>query len=128
MIENSPKSQIASLETCPGCKAEVRPGSEFCYNCGVGVKEPHKEVTTEGVSMMELKAPLENGAIKNGPGSKPMDEKVRRAPQRNMRRRSTEPVQVTWKRDEGVGLGFILLSAAAAIFVIFLLAIAYYLK
>ena len=121
-MESSSKSNVITLNACPGCGAEVRLGSEFCYNCGGSLSTLEKTA----VSMNEVPSSSENGRIKNGPGSRPAVEKVRRRTARIAR--ANEPVQVVWKRDEGIGMSYILLSAAAAFLVIVLIAIAYYLR
>ena len=124
---NSSKTNVVAVDSCPGCDAEVRPHSEFCYNCGSSLRAA-PEIAPAAAPPKKFSRQPENGSIKNGPGLSPVNERARGRPAGNARSRFTEPIQVIWQRDEGVGMSFILFSAGAAVFVILLIAIAYYLK
>ena len=110
---------MISEQICCACGTEVRDGSLFCYNCGGAVGD--EKTVLEGTSYAN-----------NGPGSPTKNGdagiKGRNRSSRNaLRKRSNEPVQVTWKRDEKAGIGFLLVSVIIAILSLALLGIAYYL-
>lgn len=112
------KSSVVSEKICSGCGTEVRDGSLFCYNCGGAVGDE--------------KAVLKGTSYANkGPGTPAANGDSARARKRASRasglKRSNEPVQVTWKRDENAGIGFLLVSLIIAILALASLGIAYYL-
>lgn len=122
-MEISPNTIVASMEVCRACKTEVRPGSAFCYHCGGGLGQP-----VEPAPISDVLAPSENGTLKNGPGVKTEQNRQQNRRERRPRLRTTEPIQVVWKRDEGIGARFILLTIFAAVFTMLLIGVAWYLK
>ena len=131
-MQDAHKTNVISLGTCRACEAIVRPGSDFCYNCGGKLGDPHVDTqeTTAPIPepVSELAVLSANGTLRNGPGVKVDQNSAHQRRARNPRPRSSEPVQVVWKREEGVGIGFIVLTISAAIFAILMIAIAYYLR
>jgi hypothetical protein len=124
------KTNVISLGSCRACDAVVRPGSDFCYNCGGKLNDASAE--SERIPPIpppnaELSGRSENRALSNGPGVIVNQKQPGARPRRPSPRRS-EPVEVVWRRDEGVGVGFIVLSLGAAAFAVFLVLIAYYLR
>ena len=110
---------MISEPICSACGTEVRDGSLFCYNCGGAVGD--ERTVLNGTSYAN-----------NGPGSPTKNGEVgfkgqKRVSRTAVRKRSNEPVQVAWKRDENMGIGFLLVSVTIAILALALLAIAYYL-
>ena len=126
-MDNAKNTNVVILQACPSCKAEARAGSEYCYNCGNDLHAANR-TSTEHTRPAELPQPSENGAIKNGPGVRSADDNGRGRTARSRRLNTMKPVQVAWKREEDIGLTFILLTIGVAVFAILLIAIAYYLR
>ena len=126
-MENFAESSVVLPKACPGCKAEIRSGSEYCYNCGnkIGIVDGHASEVVRGSDKTSSST---NGSLQNGPGVNPGADQRRRPGTRSRRPRSSEPVQVVWKREEDVGLRFLVFTIGAAVLAILLIGIAYYLK
>ena len=125
-MERSVKTEVAMLDTCPGCKAEVRNGSEYCYNCGNKLPLPDKVMRNP--PSVNVDGTPKNGSIVNGPGVNSQKVRTGTRGARMRRPHSAEPVQVVWRRKEDVEVSFLLLTAAAAFFAVLLIAVAYYLR
>ncbi|HLA95467.1 MAG TPA: hypothetical protein VK612_07085 [Pyrinomonadaceae bacterium] len=97
-------SEIA-VETliCDICGVGVRPGSEFCYNCGGSVAEKPEEIH---VSEPLIEEPDSNDSsqIVEGPGkTKP----ARGAKRRAVRASNRQPVEIVWEPRTGFSWPFI---------------------
>lgn len=131
---------VISEKLCSGCGADVRDASEFCYACGEKVGDNVLEIAPPASSDASER-PVENrrpantadsenssdpkvGDLKTvvGPGGK-----TRRYPKGPLRR-ERKPVEVIWRKKEGPGFGFLILSLAFALIVAAMIGIAFYLK
>ncbi|HMT09443.1 MAG TPA: zinc ribbon domain-containing protein [Pyrinomonadaceae bacterium] len=45
--------EVLTMERCAECDAEVREGTQFCYNCGKSVLLPESEPVTEDIVLDE---------------------------------------------------------------------------
>ena len=105
---------------CDLCGAEIREGSQFCYNCGQAVsiaesgapETPAPVVAEPPVSNNETRPPLRSAASLR---------KQRRAYNR-------QPVEVTWEPKDGTSVGFVVASLVLVIGALVLLLIALYLR
>lgn len=98
---------------CDICGAEVREGSQFCYNCGGSVSKP------EGLSETLVAIPKPEASSDTVQGTSAKFEKARR---RNVRAANRQPVELVWQQGSGVGLPFligalVLISIAVALFI-----------
>jgi hypothetical protein len=119
---DSVKTSVIDNTSCPGCDADIRAGSDFCYNCGGKLKQQDAVVAAPSVMADDERI------LKNGPGViDEMKSSQRRRP-RAVRPSVREPVQVAWTREDDIGTSFILLSVAVAIICVALVGIAYYLR
>lgn len=92
---------VVETPICDICGAEVRDGSQFCYNCGGSVTKP------EDISEMPVAIPKPepvNGAAqaKSSPAS------VEKARKRNVRAANRQPLELEWQQRSGIGLPFII--------------------
>ena len=103
---------------CDLCGAEIREGSQFCYNCGTAVAATPEAgavaepVVPERSSENNVRPPLRSAASLRG---------QRRAFNR-------QPVEVTWEPKAGTSLVFIVASIVLTVGAIVLLLIALYLR
>lgn len=138
------KSKVISEKLCAGCGAEIRGGSEFCYNCGEKVGGDFNEsmpAETPSITrkrevmgaedIIEAKVSESTTNIRTkevdsetatGPGSKA------RRYSRSLSRSDRKPVEVVWRKKEGQGLGFLILSLVLALIVALTIGLAFYLK
>jgi hypothetical protein len=102
---------------CSECGAEVREGSDFCYNCGgklaivtgkIGETEPLKD----------------NGFRAVAPGAVSKGRERRRRPKPVF----NEPIQVRWQRDEDPGIVFLIVSIVIGIIALLLIGVGLYLR
>ena len=114
------KPTVVLEKTCSGCGVEIRDGSLFCYNCGGSVGDEQAVLESTSYANRGPGTP----AIKNGTGSGTVARKMRAS----RPKRTNEPVQVTWKRDDGAGIGFLIAAVIIAILALVSLGLAYYLR
>lgn len=103
---------VVETPICDICGAEVREGSQFCYNCGGSVSKP-EDIGEIPVAVPKPEA--KNGSARSTPAK---TDKTRR---RNVRAANRQPVELVWQQRGGVGLPFVigalvLFSIAAALF------------
>jgi hypothetical protein len=104
---------------CDLCGAEIREGSQFCYNCGHAVPaaasqeaEVPPPVVAEPPVRNNTRPPLRSAASLR---------KQRRAYNR-------QPVEVTWEPKTGTPVGFVVASLVLVFGALVLLLIALYLR
>ena len=115
-----PKTAVQT-PICDICGADVREGSQFCYNCGGSLSRP-EVVPVQSPPPPSLPAPVarSNGTPKNVPA-----DKREARPRRNVDR---GPVEVVWQPREGVSLGYVIVGVILLILAIILLIAAMWLK
>ena len=105
---------LTEAAVCQKCKADVRPGSAFCYNCGGRVAEDEPEAAA-AAPQPEARQPA--------PG-------LRTA--RDIRRREKtferKPREVSWEPAAGSDIQLIIFAAAVLAFTIVVIGLALYLK
>ena len=115
---------LTETSTCPKCKADVRPGSAFCYNCGGQIRQDEPAVS-------------DNLEAVDGEKPKPPEEKVtqpapglRTARDIRRRERATErkPREISWEPASGSEIQLLILCAAVLVFTIVVIGLALYLK
>jgi hypothetical protein len=134
---------IVETAVCDACGAEVRDESLFCYNCGGSVNtksdEPQPEVpelirteSNDARRATELHSKDEgafgrDGLVEQRPGSKPALRSA--ASLRKQRRASNrQPIEVTWERPAGPGIGFVITTVVLTMGALVLMLIALYLR
>ena len=95
MTETAVESPI-----CDICGAEVRDGSQFCFNCGGSVSKP------EDISEMPVAIP------KPEPPAGTVEQKspaanVDHARRRNVRAANRQPLVLVWQQTDGIRVPFI---------------------
>lgn len=104
---------VVETPICDICGAEVRDGSQFCYNCGGSVSK------AEDISEMPVAIPMPESANGSAKGTPANVDKARR---RNVRAANRQPVELVWQQRNGIGLPFVigalvLVSIAVALFI-----------
>lgn len=112
---------------CDICGAEIRLGSQFCYNCGSEIREEAVEEsaaeTSDDVSADEEKAVSSETADVEEPPKKPVRSSVRR--HRPVKAKETT---IRWEEPEGVGLGSIAVVALIVALAAVLIAVGFYIR
>ena len=110
---------------CEDCGTDVRDGSQFCYHCGRGIQgEPVNSGTaTFSSTGPGMKAP-EHGTTNGNKSENDRNKGIRR---RRLPKRTDGPVQVSWRREDSPGYGFLLVALGLTIAAVTLTALAYYL-
>jgi hypothetical protein len=112
---------------CAACGAEVRPDTQYCYNCGTAVSETAGgemtvAETTEGPAKL---APAAKEIL---PGSMPRLETaaaMRQRPKSSQRK----TVEIIWERPEdGVSSTFIIASLALLLFAVVAVSLSLYFR
>jgi hypothetical protein len=116
---------------CDICGVGVRPGSEYCYNCGgsVGPKPENIEAVDVivGTGLAEDGEAVSNGHspdIVTGPGL----AKSERSSRQRTRASNRMPVEVVWEPRTGVSLAFIIGSSLFVLIALALFIAANYLR
>ena len=118
-----PKTAV-QIPVCDICGAEVREGSQFCYNCGGSLMRKAAGEKTE-VIPPEAIAPAPASTGKGDAGKeKPTDQRGAR------RRRPVDrgPVEVFWEPREGVSVSFVIASVFLLLIALILFVIAMWIK
>lgn len=118
-----PKSAV-EIQVCDICGAEVREGSQFCYNCGGSLGRPSaatENIVPSGGSPESGAAasPKNGGPAKNGTGRHKAGRK--RAANRG-------PVEVVWEPRKGISTGYIAAAVIMLLFASVLLVAAFWLR
>ena len=109
---------ISKTTVCPKCGADIRPGSQFCYNCGgrvaAEISEPIKDDKPKAEEKVTQPAPGLRSA-------KDLRRRERPA-ERELRRIKWEPAA------DGSNVQLIVVTAAILIFTVIVVALAFYLR
>lgn len=122
---------------CAKCGVDVRPDTDFCYNCGAPVTIEADAPVANGTKPETHIVPSEtekrdtNGLSARLEDRRPPSPKYESAA--GLRRRSKaptrKPVEVTWEPEaEGINLKFVIAAVACLVLAIILVTIALYLK
>jgi hypothetical protein len=111
---------LAETVTCPKCKADVRPGSAFCYNCGGRVSDEPEVPEIKPVT--ELAEPE---AIQTQPAPGLRTARDIRRRERTFERK---PRTISWEPASGSDIQLIVITAAVLVFTIVVIGLALYLK
>ena len=122
-----PKTAVQEA-VCDICGAEVREGSQFCYNCGGSVS------ILESIAPDPIPAPSEpivkpdekptNGNATYDP-SKRRSERIEK---RKVRAANRQPVEVVWQPREGMSWPFVIGSLVFVLIAIVVILAAFYLR
>ena len=114
---------LTEAAVCQKCKADVRPGSAFCYNCGGRVAEDEPE-SSAAAPQPETRQPA--------PGTKVTQPAPGLRTARDIRRREKtferKPREVSWEPAAGSDIQLIIFAAAVLAFTIVVIGLALYLK
>lgn len=102
---------------CDICGAEVRQGSQFCYNCGGSLTKT--EVKAAEPEKVPASSTPTNGA---------KEVAAERRSARRRRAANREPVEIVWEPETGVSAIYIAASAVLIIVAALLFGVAMWLK
>jgi len=117
---------MVETAVCHACGADIRDESLFCYSCG----EPVKGKADEAVPVLN-KSEDPALQVEDPVGARPESKQPLKsaASLRKQRRAfSRQPVEVSWERSAGVGIGFIITTIVLAAGALALMLIALYLR
>ena len=108
---------------CDICGAEVRGGSQFCYNCGgsVGAEAPLAEKAQAYPSD-------QNGHISESPDYDRDRRRAERADRRRVRASNRKPVELEWEPRTGVSWPFVVGSIVFLLVAALLILAAFYIR
>ncbi|MFL6468067.1 MAG: hypothetical protein ACJ72Z_08940 [Pyrinomonadaceae bacterium] len=121
------ETDVKLIGKCETCGVEVRGGSLFCYNCGGNVGNEN-EILESSTSFSHSGPGQPSTSNSSQNGSSTERGQQTRTKKRPLRRRSSEPIQISWRPDENAGYGFLIFSVIAAFIVLVLIGIAFYLR
>lgn len=118
---------ILEKESCLNCGVEVRPDTDFCYNCGKPIpllptdtQEADSEVDEKDASLADLERALAASRIEaKDPRSK---IETAAAERRRARIGQRKPIEMIWDRPEP-DANWVYLLSVGVIFVLVLLAV-----
>jgi hypothetical protein len=117
-----PDTVVKTLQ-CPKCGADVRPDTQFCYNCG-GSIEAEETPTNNGSGTSARQPVLENTLTKPAPGLRSARE-IRRKENVSDRK----PKRVVWEPVERTpDVQLLIVAAAVVAFTILVILLAFYLS
>ena len=111
---------------CEKCRAEIRPDTQFCYNCGTHIDEMSSESepaatlveSEENESLADLEKALAASRVESSDGRAKLEAAAReRRLARNARRK---PIEIVWE-PVGQLVGLTYFVAVGVIFVLVLL-------
>lgn len=112
---------------CDICGAEIRLGSEFCYNCGSEIREA--EAKDDASEPSGDGDPTEKHAASlNTPEVERPTKKNARSSVRRHRPVKFKETTYRWEEPEGIGIGSIAITAFIVALVIFLIAAGFYFR
>ena len=115
-----PKTAVDTA-VCDICGAEIRDGSQFCYNCGGSLSKTEEAdpIPPPAEPIIAVTEPVTNGSVTKieAPPAKPATE---RSDRRRVRAANREPAEIVWEPRDGVSWTFVIVSV---VFVILALAI-----
>jgi len=115
---------LTETATCPKCKADVRPGSAFCYNCGGQLTPEKNEVPAVATSAEnDAPAPQEEKVTQPAPGLR-----TARDIRRRERTAERKPREISWEPARGSEIQLLILCGAVLVFTIVVIGLALYLK
>jgi len=117
---------MVETAVCHACGADIRDESLFCYSCGESLKGKAGEAEPV-INEFEDPALRVEDPVRARPESK---QPLKSAASLRKQRRafSRQPVEVTWERPAGMGLGFIITTVVLAAGALALMLIALYLR
>jgi hypothetical protein len=113
-------------KVCDLCGADVRNGSQFCYNCGTDVSAVSKPDVPIGSAVLPTVAETKNGAERL-PDPLPTPAKPVRPPRRP-RTRTIETRDISWEEPSGASVAFIVAAIVFAIVTLAILIVAFYIR
>ncbi|MGQ0542971.1 MAG: hypothetical protein ACT4O9_14135 [Blastocatellia bacterium] len=126
---------VLEKKLCDGCRADVRDGSVFCYNCGTSLSAEKKVFYDGSPKAIEESANEESAVVpenSNGIANQPANRKkeVRPAVIRRQRVKTDrpKPVEYTWTPPESAGWGFVAATIVFTGLTLLFLALALYLR
>ncbi len=115
-------------KVCDLCGADVRDGSQFCYNCGSDLSAASKSETKTADPIAEPAS----SATKNGAEPLPAAEPERRFPVRPPRTRSRtrtiETRDISWEEPDGISISFIVAAIVFGVLTLTILIVAFYIR
>ncbi len=110
---------------CDICGAEIRLGSEFCYNCGSKIREAEAKDDAS-----EPSGDVDPTVKQDESSDTPEVEKPAQKTARVRRHRPVKFKETTyrWEEPEGIGIGSIAITAIIVALVIFLIAAGFYFR
>ncbi len=112
---------------CDICGAEIRLGSQFCYNCGSEIREVADEETAAETSV-DVSAVAENAVSSETAGIEAPPKKSVRSSVRRHRPVKAKETTIRWEEPEGVGLGSIAVVALIVALAAVLIAVGFYIR
>ncbi len=120
-----------SVETkvCEICGADIRPNSQFCYNCGGTIVEATEpEVEIKATLVEEAKA----DTSVNGNLSQSITALNKRSHERSERLRlrtiERKPVEIVWEKRSGVSIPFVVATTLILFISLLLILATFYIK
>jgi hypothetical protein len=120
-----PKTAVQEA-VCDICGAEVREGSQFCYNCGGSVSKA-EEIEPIPPPAEPIVKPDDKPANGNATYD-PAKGRSERVEKRKVRAANRQPVEVVWQPREGVSLPFVIASLVFVLIAIVVIVAAFYLR
>ncbi len=124
-----PKTIAVETAVCDICGAEVRDGSQFCYNCGGAVSNGEEpEAIPPPVEPIVAHATDPDNGVATKVDYDPAKRRAERAERRRVRASNREPVEIVWEPREGVSWAFVAGSVIFAILALVIVIMAFYFR